>query len=90
MIKSRDGNEWILDIACGICGIAQHPTGTVKECPIGGCHVCCQGGDVRGCNPVDGKAFFMALYDELVKPGNLFQRIDPWNDWLDQLGYIRS
>ena len=33
----------------------------------------------------DGKAFFMALYDELVEHDNGFQRIDPWNDWVDQL-----
>ncbi|CAN0104251.1 unnamed protein product [Heterosigma akashiwo] len=82
------GKEWVLDLACGRCGIVQHPmmhTGTVKECPIGGCHVCCQGGSGRSCNPVDGKAFFKALYDELVEHDNPFQRIDPWNDWLDQL-----
>ena len=75
----------VLDVACGKCGIVQHPTGTVKGCPIGGCQVCCQGGFVRGCNPVDGKAFFMALYDELVEHDNPFQMIDPWNDWLVQL-----
>ena len=33
----------------------------------------------------DGKAFFRALYEELVKPDNLFQVIDPLNDWVDQL-----
>ena len=77
----------ILNVACERCGIVQHPSGTVKECPIGGCHVCCQGGFERGCNPVDGKAFFMALYDELVEHANPFQKIDPWNDWLDQLEF---
>ena len=48
-------------------------------------HICCQGGFTRGCNPVDGKAFFIALYDELVEHDNPFQKIDPWNDWLVQL-----
>ena len=33
----------------------------------------------------NGKAFFRALYDELVEPDNPFQVIDPWNDWVDQL-----
>ena len=33
----------------------------------------------------DGRAFFMALYDELVEHDNGFQRIGPWNDWVDQL-----
>ena len=42
---------------------------------------------MRGCNPVDGKAFFMALYDELVDHDNPFQIIDPWNDWLAQLEF---
>ena len=83
--ETREGKEWILDLACEGCGIAQHPTGTVKECPIGGCHVCCQGRFGRGCNMEDGKAFFMALYDELVEHDNGFQRIDPWNNWVDQL-----
>lgn len=32
-----------------------------------------------------GKAFFLALYDELVEHNNVFQRIDPWNDWVDQV-----
>ena len=67
------------------CGIAQHPTGTVKECPVGGCHVCCPGRFESGCNYDGGKAFFLALYDELVEHNNVFQRIDPWNDWVDQV-----
>ena len=37
-VDERGGKEWVLDLACERCGIAQHPTGTVKECPIGGCH----------------------------------------------------
>ena len=82
------GREWVLDVACVRCGIVQHPTGTVKECPIGGCHVCCQGGFARGCNPVDGKAFFRAMYEEeLVNSSNPFQVINAWNNWLNQLGY---
>ena len=64
----EEGDEWVLNVACGRCGIIQHPTGTVKECPVGGCHVRCQGRFVRGCNPVDGKAFFRAMYEELVNP----------------------
>ena len=83
----EDGKEWVLDLACGRCGIVQHPTGTAKECPIGGCHVCCQGGFERGCNPVDGKAFFRAMYEELVSPPNPLQVVNAWQDWLDQLGY---
>ena len=83
-LEKRKGKEWVLDIACEGCGIAQHPTGTVKGCPIRGCHVCCQGRFGRGCNMEDGKAFFRALYEELVKPDNLFQ-VDPLNDWVDQL-----
>ena len=79
------GREWVLDIACGRCGIPQHPTGTVKECPIGGGVVCCQGGFERGCNPVDGRAFFRAMYHEVVDPENPFHAVGLWNDWLDQL-----
>ena len=30
-IKSRDGREWTLEVACGVCGIAQHPTGRSKS-----------------------------------------------------------
>ena len=40
---------------------------------------------MRGCNPADGRAFFMALYDELVEHDNPFQMIEPWNGWLVQL-----
>ena len=90
MIKSRNGNEWILDVldvACGSCGIAQHPTGTVKECPVGGCHVCCKGGDARGCNYEDGRIFFRALFKKLVKnPANPFEVVTAWQGWRDQLG----
>ena len=52
---------------------------------IGGCHVCCQEGFVRGCNPVDGKAFFRAMHEELVNPDNPFRTVGAWQDWLDQL-----
>ena len=87
MIKSRDGKEWILEVACRSCGIAQHPTGTVKECLIGGCHVCCKGGDARGCNLEDGRTFFRALFKELVGDvENPFQVVGAWQDWQDQLG----
>ncbi len=60
--RSRSDTEMVLDVACGKCGIVQHPTGTIKECPMEGCHVCCQGGDGGGCNLEDGKAFFTAIY----------------------------
>ena len=86
MFKSRDGNEWILDVACGSCGIAQHPTGTVKVCPIGGCHVCCKGGDARGCNLADGRAFFRAIFEELLNLSNPFEVVTAWQGWLDQRG----
>ena len=45
------------------------------------------GRQCEGCNPVDGKAFFRAMYEELVNPSNPFQVVNAWNDWLDQLGY---
>jgi len=87
-IKSRDGRVWTLEVACGSCGIAQHPTGTVKECPVGGCrHVCCKGGDARGCNYEDGRIFFRDLFNELVPdPANPFEVCGAWQKWLDQLG----
>ena len=28
------------------------------------------------------------IYDELVEHDNGFQRIDPWNDWVDQLAAL--
>ena len=85
-LEKREGKKWVLDLACENCGIAQHPTGgTIKECPVGGCHVCCPGRFESGCNYDGGKAFFLALYDELVEHNNVFQRIDPWNDWVDQV-----
>jgi len=85
-IKSRDGRVWTLEVACGSCGIAQHPTGTVKECPVGGCHVCRKGRDAGGCSYEDGRLFFRALFNELVDPGNPFEVGTPWQAWKDQLG----
>ena len=42
---------------------------------------------MRGYNLVDGKAFFRAMYDELINPDNPFRTVGAWNDWLDQLEY---
>ena len=82
--------DLMLEVACGKCGIVQHPTGTAEGCPIGGCHVCCQGGEGRGCNLEDGKAFFKAMYAERANPRSQFQVINAWRDWVDLLGIEKS
>ena len=76
----------VLDVACGKCGIVQHPTGTIKECPIGGYHVCCQCGEGGGCSLEDGKAFFTAMYVELANPRTQFDVKCTLQYWLAKLG----
>ena len=62
------------------------PCGADERVPIGGCHVCCQGGEGEGCNLEDGKAFFTAMYVELANPWIQFDAKCALQYWLAKLG----
>ena len=69
--------------------VASFTTGPITECPIGGCHVCCQGGEGEGggCNLEDGRALFTAMYVELGKPRTQFEVEGALQYWLAKLGF---